>query len=79
VNLKRWLDKRDILPIEVTEQSLKDLVKLINRDLADSLVKGLSPDRRFSTAYNAALNISSYAIRLHDLGLLPESATIGSP
>jgi hypothetical protein len=27
---------------------------LIERDLLDAAVRGLSPDRRFATAYNAA-------------------------
>ena len=36
--------------------------KLIERDLADAAVLGLSADRRFATAYNAALQATSMAI-----------------
>jgi hypothetical protein len=35
---------------------------LIARDLADSAVPGLSADRRFATAYNAALQTANMAI-----------------
>ena len=35
---------------------------LVARDLADSRVAGLSADRRFATAYNAALQAANMAI-----------------
>jgi len=35
---------------------------LIARDLADAAVRGLSADRRFATAYNAALQAANMAI-----------------
>jgi uncharacterized protein (UPF0332 family) len=35
---------------------------LVERDLADSKVSGLSADRRFATAYNAALQAANMAI-----------------
>jgi uncharacterized protein (UPF0332 family) len=35
---------------------------LIARDLADARVQGLSADRRFATAYNAALQAANMAI-----------------
>jgi allantoicase len=35
---------------------------LIARDLADAGLAGLSPDRRFATAYNAALQTANMAI-----------------
>src|SRR5947207_3575883 len=35
---------------------------LVARDLADSQVAGLSADRRFATAYNAALQATNIAI-----------------
>lgn len=36
--------------------------KLVARDLADAKVEGLSADRRFATAYNAALQAANMAI-----------------
>jgi hypothetical protein len=35
---------------------------LVNRDLKDADIDGLSDDRRFATAYNAVLQISKIAI-----------------
>jgi hypothetical protein len=35
---------------------------LVGRDLADAQVKGLSADRRFAIAYNAALQTVNMAI-----------------
>jgi len=36
--------------------------ELIARDVADAAVAGLSADRRFATAYNAALQAANMAI-----------------
>lgn len=63
MSLKNWLNSGDLQKVVVTEKSLQDLLRLIERDLKDSQVKGLSEDRRYATAYGAALNLASYAIR----------------
>lgn len=63
MNLKPWLDKGEIQKVRVTRKALNDLLKLVERDIKDSQVKSVSADRRFATAYNAALNLASYVIR----------------
>jgi hypothetical protein len=48
-----------------TQNSKKELDKLrpvIRRDLADASLDGASADRRFATAYNAALEAAKMAI-----------------
>ncbi len=45
-----------------SEQELENLRELINRDLKDADLDGLSDDRRFATAYNAVLQLSKMAI-----------------
>jgi len=35
---------------------------VVERDVADAGIEGLSADRRFSTAYNAALQVASIAL-----------------
>jgi hypothetical protein len=40
---------------------LENLRRLVSRDLADAKVAGVSADRRFATAYNAALQAASMA------------------
>jgi len=36
-------------------QEIASLFEVVERDLADASIPGLSPDRRFATAYNAVL------------------------
>src|SRR5208282_5354975 len=43
-------------------QELSDIRRLVARDLADAAIQGLSEDRRFATAYNAALQTAKMAI-----------------
>jgi hypothetical protein len=45
-----------------SRSELNDLRTLVNRDLADAEIKGLSADRRFATAYNAALQTAKMVI-----------------
>lgn len=49
--------------MHVGDRSLRDLSKLIDRDIKDAQVASLSADRRFAIAYNAALNLANYVIR----------------
>ncbi len=44
-----------------SKQEIDDLRAVIARDLADAVVAGLSADRRFATAYNAALQTAVMA------------------
>lgn len=43
-------------------QEIIELRRLIARDLADSAIPALSEDRRFATAYNAALQTAKMAV-----------------
>ena len=45
-----------------SKKELDDIRGLVARDLADAAVAGLSADRRFATAYNAALLAANMAI-----------------
>lgn len=63
MNFKPWLDKGDIQKVRVTRKTLENMLELVERDINDSQVKSLSADRRFATAYNAALNLANYVIR----------------
>ncbi|MEW6231659.1 MAG: SAV_6107 family HEPN domain-containing protein [Chloroflexota bacterium] len=44
-----------IHPHHTNPQEIANLFAVIERDLADAAIQGLSTDRRFATAYNAAL------------------------
>ena len=52
---------------------------LIARDLADAAVPGLSADRRFATAYNAALQVANTAIASAGYRVTAKTGTTASP
>jgi len=52
-----WLTKHQTSPNEI-----RDLLQVVERDLADSASKGLSADWRLNIAYNAALQAATAAL-----------------
>jgi hypothetical protein len=59
---QQWLAKGDVKTHQTSKQEIDNLRALITRDLADAAVVALSADRRFATAYNAALQAATIAI-----------------
>ena len=51
----KLLANRDVQRHRTSKKELDDIRALIARDLADAAITALSADRRFATAYNAAL------------------------
>lgn len=49
-------------PHRTSKQELDDLRAVVARDLADAGIDALSADRRFATAYNAALQTAKMAV-----------------
>ena len=47
---------------QTSKQEIDSLREVVARDLADAAIARLSDDRRFATAYNAALQLSKIAI-----------------
>jgi N-acyl-D-aspartate/D-glutamate deacylase len=47
---------------KTSKRELDNMRALIARDLTDAGIAGLSADRRFATAYNAALQAANMAI-----------------
>jgi uncharacterized protein (UPF0332 family) len=62
VSWKQLLAKGDLKAHKTSKQELDNIRALIARDLADAALAGLSADRRFATAYNAALQTAKIAI-----------------
>jgi len=58
----KLLAKKEVQKHRTSKSELGNMRALIARDLADATVKGLSADRRFATAYNAALQAANMAI-----------------
>lgn len=59
MSFKRLLDEGKIRPHKSSRQEIGDLFAIVERDLKDAALKGLSADRRFVTAYNAVLQAAT--------------------
>lgn len=66
MTFKRWLADGRLRTHRTSASEVADLLRVVDRDLADARVSGLSADRRFATAYNAALQLAT--IVLHAAG-----------
>ncbi len=58
----KLLANHDVQRHRTSKRELDDIRALVGRDLADAKVQGLSADRRFATAYNAALLAATMVI-----------------
>jgi hypothetical protein len=58
---KKLLAARKIHAHKSSKQELDELRAVVKRDLADAALPALSEDRRFATAYNAALQVARMA------------------
>lgn len=58
----KLLASKDAQKHKTSKKELDNMRALIARDLADAAIAGLSADRRFATAYNAALQAANMAI-----------------
>src|ERR1700761_4193012 len=58
---KQLLAARKIHTHQSSKQELDELRAVVKRDLADAALPALSEDRRFATAYNAALQVARMA------------------
>lgn len=61
MSLQDWLDRKDLKPHR-TSPGVSELLKLVERDLQDAAVTVISPDRRFTTAYNAVLQLATIVL-----------------
>jgi len=62
VTLPDWLNEKRLKPHKTSKKEIDQLLAVFERDMADARIKTLSADRRFSTAYNAALMVSIAAL-----------------
>lgn len=56
------LKEQRIRPHRTSREELDDLRAVVERDLEDAAIPMLSADRRFATAYNAALQLAKMVI-----------------
>ncbi len=69
--LNNWLKEEKLKKHSTSADEISKLFKIIDRDLADASIQGLSADRRFITAYNALLQLSTVVLRVHGLRTNP--------
>lgn len=62
MSLQNWFENGQIKAHRTSKYEISELFKAIDRDITDSQVRGLSVDRRFTTAYNAALLVATMAL-----------------
>ena len=62
VSLEDWLESGQLRVHKVNKREIAELLKAVDRDLADSQLQGLSADRRFAIAYSAALLVATLAL-----------------
>jgi hypothetical protein len=59
---QRWLDAGSLRRHRTSRREVADLLAVAQRDLGDARVNALSLDRRFATAYSAALQLATIVL-----------------
>ena len=59
VSLQDLINRGLLRPHTTSLREIADLLRVADRDLADASIAALSADRRFATAYNAALQLAT--------------------
>ncbi|NLX07061.1 MAG: DNA-binding protein [Phycisphaerae bacterium] len=62
MNLTDWATNGWVIPHRSSSQEIADLLAIADRDMSDCQSEGLSPDWRFSIAYNAVLQSATAAL-----------------
>ena len=55
MSLQDWLREGHLRPQTTNRQEIRQLLAVFERDISDARIEGLSTDRKFAIAYNAAL------------------------
>lgn len=72
MSLQQWANNGWLKVHRTSPKEIQDLLKIVERDLADAVVGDISADWRFGIAYNAALKLCT--IRIYVSGYRPEKA-----
>jgi hypothetical protein len=87
MTLNNWLENRWVTEHTPSREEVTDLLAVVDRDLEDAAITGLSADWRLGIAYNAALQLSILALaaegyraerqRMHERAIQSLRNTIG--
>lgn len=73
-SLSNWLKEEKLKHHKTSKEEIAQLFKIVDRDLSDAGIHGLSADRRFITAYNAALQLTTIVLRAAGFRTNPNKA-----
>ncbi len=59
MSLAKLKNENKLSKHKTSRQEIQNLLKLVERDIKDAQIEALSNDRRFITAYNAALQLAT--------------------
>lgn len=62
MTLEDWLKEDKLKAHKTSSKEIQSLFKVIDRDIADAGITATSADRRFATAYNAALQLATVVL-----------------
>jgi hypothetical protein len=60
--LQDWQNEGRLRRHQTSASEVAELLRVVDRDLGDAEIRQLSSDRRFATAYNAALQLATIAL-----------------
>jgi len=72
MSLQQWANNGWLKVHQTSPKEIQDLLKIVERDLADAVVGDISADGHFGIAYNAALKLCT--ILMYVSGYRPEKA-----
>ncbi|HSX38588.1 MAG TPA: SAV_6107 family HEPN domain-containing protein, partial [Chlamydiales bacterium] len=74
MNLNDLLKEHNLKLQPPSKNEIDQHFKIVARDLKDAKFPGLSPDRKFATAYNAALQLATIVLRANGYRTNPSKA-----
>ncbi|MGD0664652.1 MAG: hypothetical protein ABSA17_02840 [Rhabdochlamydiaceae bacterium] len=74
MSLIKWLEEEKLKKHESSRNEIVQLFKIVERDIDDAGIVQLSSDRRFITAYNAALQLTTIVLRAAGFRTNPNKA-----
>ncbi len=72
--LNKWVQEDKLKKHNTSADEISKLFRIVDRDLKDAGLQGLSADRRFITAYNTALQLTTIVLRAYGLRTNPNKA-----
>lgn len=73
MSFQDWLENKWLIEHKSDKREISSLLRVIDRDMKDSGLFGLSADRKLCTAYNAVLQIAVAALAVSGYRLTHES------